>query len=93
MISTTVSQADPVGLPKRALNQEGAALLAQYEDLLTGKEVGASAYLTKPFYAKDVLAAARSGHEQPTNDDANYAIVTAHLKQAISDMIEEMRTA
>ena len=24
------------------------------EDLLTGKEVGASAYLTKPFYAKDL---------------------------------------
>ncbi|OGR89627.1 MAG: hypothetical protein A2992_02210 [Elusimicrobia bacterium RIFCSPLOWO2_01_FULL_59_12] len=24
------------------------------EDLLTGKEVGAAAYLTKPFYAKDL---------------------------------------
>ncbi|MBK6723793.1 MAG: 1-acyl-sn-glycerol-3-phosphate acyltransferase [Acidobacteria bacterium] len=40
----------------------------------------------KPFYAKDILA----GHSELSGDE-QYALVTAHLKEAISDMIEKMR--
>jgi len=53
----------------------------------------------KPIYAKDVLAASgppaseamavTSGEITATDDQ--YAVVTAHLKQTISDMIDEMR--
>ena len=40
----------------------------------------------EPFYAKDILAASSSA----SGEDA-YGLVTAHLKQTISDMIDEMR--
>lgn len=56
----------------------------------------------KPFYAKDVLqssppydreaaVASSDGVALATNGDEKYEIVTAHLKQTISDMIDEMR--
>ena len=43
----------------------------------------------KPFYTRDVVA---SGNEQrTTNNEQIYEIVTAHLKQTIAGMIDEMR--
>jgi 1-acyl-sn-glycerol-3-phosphate acyltransferase len=44
----------------------------------------------KAFYARDVLAAAASAGDLPT--DAQYAIVTDHLKSVIEQMIEEIRS-
>jgi len=44
----------------------------------------------KPFYARDVLAAVAQAGDLPT--DAQYAIVTDHLKTIIEQMIEEMRS-
>jgi long-chain acyl-CoA synthetase len=44
----------------------------------------------KPFYARDVLSAAAPAGDLPT--DAQYAIVTDHLKTIIEQMIEEMRS-
>ena len=40
----------------------------------------------KPFYAKDAL-----GHAVTNATDEDYAAITEHLKQTISNMIEEMR--
>ena len=48
----------------------------------------------KPIYAKEVLSnqqSAVSGSEIAISNDAKYETVTAHLKQTISDMIDEMR--
>ena len=42
----------------------------------------------KPFFARDVLNA---GTEDLANDEQRYTAVTAHLKQTIEGMIEELR--
>ena len=42
----------------------------------------------KPIYAKDVIGDPTSAD---ISGDAKYEVVTAHLKQTISDMIDEMR--
>ena len=44
----------------------------------------------KPIYAREFLAAAK-GTEIAVAGDEKYEAVTAHVKQTISDMIEEMR--
>lgn len=48
----------------------------------------------EPFYARDVIARSASPVANSTemiHHDADYAAVTAHLKNTIADMIEEMR--
>lgn len=47
----------------------------------------------KPFYARDVVESAQPAvpSDALSIPDEQYAIVTEHLKQTISDMIEEMR--
>jgi long-chain acyl-CoA synthetase len=42
----------------------------------------------KPFYAKDILEADPDG---AVSDEDRYAFVTAHLKQTVADMIDDMR--
>lgn len=43
-----------------------------------------------PFYAKDVVP--QAGEQRTTNNEQIYEAVTAHLKQTIAGMIDEMRT-
>lgn len=44
----------------------------------------------EPFYAKDILAA-HGDNDESLVGDGKYELVTAHLKQTISDMIDDMR--
>ena len=41
----------------------------------------------KAFYAKDIIAAS-----EPSNNEQAYENVTAHLKQTIARMIDDMRS-
>jgi 1-acyl-sn-glycerol-3-phosphate acyltransferase len=47
----------------------------------------------KPFYPKDIVSGSvsDSDNEQLTTNDEQYEVVTAHLKQVITGMIDEMR--
>ncbi|HRI03713.1 MAG TPA: AMP-binding protein [Pyrinomonadaceae bacterium] len=44
----------------------------------------------EPFYARDIVATDTDANE---SDNDHYAVVTAHLKKTIADMIENMRAA